>query len=79
MNNFYWQQYINEGMGIDLLPSATCTVVHPLCACRRIRASQLQLPQSSQQVSFGPSTKTLFDEQGIGDADPGWTGPMPTL
>ena len=22
MNNFYWQQYINEGMGVDLLPSA---------------------------------------------------------
>lgn len=22
MNNFFWQQYINEGMGVDLLPSA---------------------------------------------------------
>ncbi|HRW06241.1 MAG TPA: extracellular solute-binding protein [Caldilineaceae bacterium] len=83
MNNFYWQQYINEGMGVDLLPSAalldtpgtnTDEYIPSVLEAAKREGKLYGFPKAVNGSAF-IINKTLFDEEGVPVPDPGmdWT------
>jgi ABC-type glycerol-3-phosphate transport system substrate-binding protein len=83
MNNFNWQEYINAGMGIDLLPSAAILdtpgvnvdeyIPSLLNACKR-EGKLYGFPKAVNSCVF-IANKTLFDEAGVAlpPSDRNWT------
>jgi ABC-type glycerol-3-phosphate transport system substrate-binding protein len=73
MNNFNWQEYINAGMGIDLLPAAAILdtpgvnvdeyIPSLLDACKR-EGKLYGFPKAVNSCVFVVN-KTLFDEAGV--------------
>lgn len=83
MNNFFWQQYIDEGMAIDLLPSAALlgtpgTISEeyiPSVLEAAMRGGKLYgFPKAVNGSAF-VINKTLFDEKGVAvpDGSKDWT------
>ncbi|NJN83616.1 MAG: extracellular solute-binding protein [Caldilineaceae bacterium] len=83
MNNFNWQEYINAGMGIDLLPAAAILdtpgvnvdeyIPSLLEACKR-EGKLYGFPKAVNSCVF-IANKTLFDEAGVTlpPSDRDWT------
>lgn len=83
MNNFFWQQYIDAGMGIDLLPSAallgtpgtdTDEYIPSVLEAAKREGKLYGFPKAVNGSAF-IINKTLLDEQGVPVPDPGsdWT------